>query len=245
MTLVVMASAKGSPGVTTLAAALAATWPVGRDLLVAEVDPAGGDLASRLDLPGSPGLVTLAAAARRELTGAVLDEHLQDLPGRGGIRLLAGPVSADQAAAALQTLGGRLAGVLASRPEDVLVDCGRLDGRTRVLDHATAAGALVVVVRPTVAAVHHLATRLESLAPPLPVGVVVVGDRPYSAPEVAAAVGATLVAEVPVDARAAAALAGEGPAGRALERSPLVRAARQLAGRLASASVPSAVGAAV
>lgn len=232
MTMVVLASAKGSPGVTTLAAAMAATWPNGRGLLVAEVDPAGADLATRLDRPGSPGLVSLAAAARRELSAELLDDHLQDLPGRGGIRLLAGPVAADQAAAALHTLGGRLARVLAGRKEDVLVDCGRLDPGTPAAELAAAAGLLVAVVRPTVADVHHLTTRLASLHLPVPVAVVVVGDRPYKPAEVASAVGAALLGEMPFDPRAARALGGDGPTGRGLQRSQLLRAARALAARL-------------
>ena len=67
MGYIAFASAKGSPGVTTAVAALAATWPVDRELLVAEVDPAGGDLVVRFDLATEPGLVSLAAAGRREL----------------------------------------------------------------------------------------------------------------------------------------------------------------------------------
>jgi len=67
MAYIAFASAKGSPGVTTAVAALAATWPADRPLVVAELDPAGGDLVVRLDLATEPGLVSLAAAGRREL----------------------------------------------------------------------------------------------------------------------------------------------------------------------------------
>src|SRR4029450_4811377 len=65
MAYVAFASAKASPGVTTTITALAATWPRDRDLLVAELDPAGGDLGVRFDLATEPGLVTPAAAGRR------------------------------------------------------------------------------------------------------------------------------------------------------------------------------------
>ncbi|MCP5854114.1 hypothetical protein NL323_29700, partial [Klebsiella pneumoniae] len=46
MSLIVLGAAKGAPGVTTAAVALAAVWP--RSAVVAECDPSGGDLALRL-----------------------------------------------------------------------------------------------------------------------------------------------------------------------------------------------------
>jgi hypothetical protein len=136
MAYIAFASAKGSPGVTTTVAALAATWPQGRRLLLAELDPAGGDLAVRFDLAPEPGLVTLAAAGRRALDERTLLAHTQVIPGHGrhdahAPRVLPAPVSADQATAALVALRGRLAPVLEALPTidgtDVLVDCGRLD----------------------------------------------------------------------------------------------------------------------
>lgn len=45
-----MGAAKGGPGVTTAAVALAAVWP--RSAIVAECDPSGGDLALRLNATG-------------------------------------------------------------------------------------------------------------------------------------------------------------------------------------------------
>ena len=62
MSMVALASAKGAPGVTTTAVALGAVWP--RRVLVAECDPAGGDLAARFRLPPEPNLVALGMAAR-------------------------------------------------------------------------------------------------------------------------------------------------------------------------------------
>ena len=46
MSLIVIGAAKGGPGVTTAAVALAAVWP--RRAIVAECDPSGGDLALRI-----------------------------------------------------------------------------------------------------------------------------------------------------------------------------------------------------
>ena len=72
--IVVVASIKGAPGVTTTATALAESWPSGRRILLVEVDPFGGDLAAWFGvqlcllnrtltspesrkLPGLPGMV--------------------------------------------------------------------------------------------------------------------------------------------------------------------------------------------
>jgi hypothetical protein len=243
MAYVAFASAKASPGVTTTITALAATWPPDRELLVAELDPAGGDLGVRFDLATEPGLVTLAAAGRRQLDRPTLAAHTQPLPfaGRGtegdaeaaARRVLVGPVAADQAGAALAALRGGLPGVLSSLGADVLVDCGRLDPGSAVHDVVIEADLLVVVARPVVAEVHHLAARLSGLRPKA-LSLLLIGDRPYSVAEVADAVGANPLGVLPVDDRAAAALTvGRSDGARVLRRSRLVRDARAVAEGLA------------
>jgi len=244
MAYVAFASAKASPGVTTAITALAATWPRDRDLVVAEVDPAGGDLGVRFDLASEPGLVTLAAAGRRQLDRATFVGHTQPLPfaGRpgadgdaeGAVRsVLVGPVAADQAGAALAALRGGLPGVLSSLGADVLVDCGRLDPGSAAHDVITEADLVVVVARPVVAEVHHLAARLSGLRPKA-LSLLLIGDRPYSVAEVADAVGAHPLGTLPVDNRAAAALTvGRSDGARILRRSRLLRDARAVAEGLA------------
>jgi hypothetical protein len=244
MAYVAFASAKASPGVTTTVAALAATWPRDRDLVIAELDPAGGDLGARFDLATEPGLVTLAAAGRRELDRSTFVGHTQPLPFAGPPRassddagavgrVLVGPVAADQAGAALAALRGGLPGVLASLNADVLVDCGRLDPGSPAHDVVTEADLLVVVARPVVAEVHHLAARLSTLRPRA-VSLLLIGDRPYSVAEVADAVGASPLGTLPVDNRAAAALTvGRSNAARIMRRSRLMRDARAVAEALA------------
>ncbi len=61
--LVCVTGAKGSPGATTLAAALASSVPTdtGRVLLI-DADPDGGNLAAVFGAGTNPGMVTLAAA---------------------------------------------------------------------------------------------------------------------------------------------------------------------------------------
>ena len=103
---VVALGAVRSCGVTTLALALAATWPSSRRVLLAELDPAGGTLAAASGWPPEPGLVSLAAAARRGSDPELVWEHCQELA--DGTAVLAGPGSADQARSALGMLTGLL-----------------------------------------------------------------------------------------------------------------------------------------
>ena len=134
--------------------------------------------------------------------------------------MLVAPVSAEQAGAALTALRGVLSSTLAGLDGDVLVDCGRLDSHSPAFEVATKADLLVMVARPVVAEVHHLAARLASVGSAAAVSVLLVGDRPYSVAEVAEAVGANALGTLPVDGRTAAALGAGNPASaRALRRS--------------------------
>ena len=60
MALIAVAADKGAPGVTTTALALAAVWP--RPVLLAECDPAGGDLVYRFP-PRTAAIASTRAAA--------------------------------------------------------------------------------------------------------------------------------------------------------------------------------------
>ncbi len=94
VTTVSICSAKGSPGVSTLACAMGAVWPVERRIIVAECDPSGGDLAARFNLSAKRGMSSLVLEARRSPAAMMLDlqPHLQTVP--GGLELLAGPTGA-------------------------------------------------------------------------------------------------------------------------------------------------------
>lgn len=83
--LIGLCSAKGSPGVTVSALALTLTWP--RPVVLAECDPAGGDLAAgflreiRLD---GRGLARLGASLRRgRLAGDFWGQLVDLAPGKG------------------------------------------------------------------------------------------------------------------------------------------------------------------
>ena len=251
---VVALGAVRSCGVTTLALALAATWPKERPVLLVEADPAGGTLAAASGWPPEPSLVSLAAAARHALDPDLVWEHCQELP--GGAAVLAGPASADQARSALGMLAGlsshlgMLAGLsshLGMLDADVLVDCGRLDPGAPGFGVFEGADPVVLAARPRLADLHALATWRE--ANPFDSGrvaVVLVGDGPYPDAEIAAALGVEVLARLPWDPDAAGALVSVPASAPELRLSPLVRAARSLAGRLAKelAGAPPAVGSA-
>src|SRR6266516_6822320 len=166
MALVAIASDKGAPGVTTASVVLAAVWP--RPVLLAECDPAGGDLAyrfpaadgGRLD-PGR-GLLSLAVAARRGLRPEQVWEHTQTL--RGGLAVLAGVSTAEQGAG-LDPLWGPAGAVLAQLPQgDVIADCGRVGVDGPPHDLLAQAAAIVLLTRDDLGEVVRLRERVPALA---------------------------------------------------------------------------------
>jgi hypothetical protein len=227
VTLIALTSAKHSPGVTTAALACVTAWSAYHEALLVEADPAGGDLAARLLLPFDPDLVSLSAASRHHSAPATrLDAHLQPLPG-GGSALL-GPGSPDQAGVALSEIGAGLFAALAGRSELAVVDCGRWSTASPARAALRAADLALVVLRPTVEGIVHLRSRGASLRSDAAgrLGLLLVGERPYTAAEVEEAVGIPVTGVLADDPRGAAALyqSGPGPARRLL----LVRSARSL-----------------
>jgi len=244
MPLVAIAADKGAPGVTTLAVALGAVWP--RRALVAECDPAGGDIALRLRGPNRQplrpdvGLLSLAASARRGLQPEQVWEHAQVLD--GGLDVLVGLAIAEQAQG-MGTVWQKLGDTFEHLPEaDVLADCGRVSGESAVLPVLAAAQLAVFLVRPAVDAVAHLRDRLEVLEPRLrpgevdgvPVAVVVASDpddeksvRDVQYVLERAGLHAAVIGRFANDPAGAAQLSGRW--GGRLDRSLLVRSARELA----------------
>ncbi|MEU1627039.1 hypothetical protein ABZ746_17300 [Streptomyces sp. NPDC020096] len=234
--LVVIGSAKGSPGATTLALGLAACWPTSARRprpLVVEADPSGGDVAARFELSDSPGLMELAAAARRAVSARVLGECVQLLP--GGVHVVVGPTGAQQAAAAVGLFAGNGAGLLrAGMGSDgsVLVDVGRLHAETSGL--VAAADRLLLVSRGEVDALAHAAAQVAQLELPQgSVELVLVGPSPYPVAEIRKTLGVQWVHRVPWDPRTARCLAGRAAASpRRWRTAPLVRTVTDLAWHL-------------
>ena len=238
MSAVALASVKASPGVTTTAVALGASWPAGRQVTVVEADPAGGDLAARYGLAAEPSLLTVAAAARNQPTLDVAARHLQHLP--GGLAVLVAPASAEHTQAALGMLGPTSA-VLCGVGGDVLVDAGRLDPRSAALGLVGSCELLVVCARPVLAELHHLAARIEALRQAATqLGVVLVGAGGYRAAEVAEALEVEVLGALPDDPGGAALLAGQAATSRALGRLALLRSAHSLAEAICAQLTPGA-----
>lgn len=230
MSVVAVASVR-SCGVTTLTTGLAAVWPSQRQRLVVEADPAGGTLAAAAGLSCEPGLVSLAAAARRHDDPVVALEHSQPLP--DGTAVLCGPPTAERARSALTMLSGLL-GRLRELDADVFVDCGRLE---RAASNATCleqADLEVLAVRPRLPDLHALGAFLDGRNDqPTSSALVLVGPGPYPSAEVADALGVKVAGQVPWDPDSAQALAVMSVDSRQLTRTPLVRALRTLADALA------------
>lgn len=240
--LVAVAAAKGSPGVTTTARVLASVWP--NDVVLADCDPAGGDIAlvgrgsGGTVLDPDRGLLSLAADARHGLANGALTEHLQELD--GGLPVLCGVGSPEQVTA-IGPVWPTIATAFAQAPGmDVVVDCGRVTAGTPVLPVLNAADVVLFVVRPRLEGYAHLRERLRWLAtvqrglvstPAVAVVLIAEGRAKDSAGDL----GRLLAHDgmpVPVlgpladDSRAADALAAR--MDRGIGRSLLVRSARLL-----------------
>lgn len=249
MALIAVAADKGSPGVTTSALALAAVWP--RPVLLAECDPAGGDLVFRLPAAGGGrldsrrGVLSLAVAARRGLTSSQIWEHVQKV--QGGLDVLAGVATAEQGNG-LEALWGTVGAVLAGLPEaDVIADCGRLGVDGPFYDLLGQAAVTVLVSGASLGEVIRLRERAGAVATGLHArgrpgvkaqAVIIASPRYLSAAlgEVTHALGknspASVLGGLAHEPRSAEALRGEW--GGKLDKSLLIRTAREIAGSLAS-----------
>lgn len=240
--LVVTASVKGSPGVTTFSVALAASWPAARRVVV-EVDGSGGDLAARFGLRPSPGLVSLAAEVRSvsRPDGEAVWRHAHSIG--NGLFVVPAPPAAPEATGALAAMtpssGLAVLRRAAADPEVLVVlDCGRLDPGSPAAWLAEAPDALVVLAGARADDLSHLPSRLRTLGRGCRQRrLMLVGDG-YPTAEVERELGARIAGRVPHDRRAAAALRGLGGAGRG--RSPLARAAARCAHGLITAHVRTA-----
>lgn len=244
--LVSVLSLKGSPGVTTFAVALAARWPGPSRALVVEADPSGGDLALRFSLASTPGLVSLAAAARRGGDADLVWQHTQEL--RGGLRVITAPPDAEQTRAALAALAQHPASGLellrqaANQPGVVvIVDCGRVDPGSPGVPIARSCDAMVLLSRAHADDLAHLPRRLPTVARWTPNPVFLLVGPGYSEAEVARELGVPPLGRVPHDVRGAAVLCGR-PAARRWgpARSALGQFAQKVAGELATRQSPTA-----
>ena len=163
--LVAIGSAKGSPGATSTALAVAAVWP--RPVVLVEADPSGGDLALRCTVQGggplvvTPNLLGLAAAVREDRSPGALHAYAQTLG--CGVSVIPG-VSASGQAAGLSNLWSPIARACRDATVDVIADLGRVDAGSRSLPIAAAAHQLVLVGSPSLEGFLHLRETARELA---------------------------------------------------------------------------------
>ena len=237
MTVIALASIKGSPGVTAAALALAWCWPPERSALI-ECDPAGGDLAASLGLSTTPGLVSLTAAVRRSPDIDQVWRHAHALP--GGTRVVVAPVGSEQARATVRTLGeSKLVEILADAADMVVViDCGRLDPDSPALALARQATMVMLCLRPRRDELAHLAPRVPALLRDLPAPrLVLVGPEEFPAREISDAMRMPVIAHLPRDPHGAGVLFTSGLRKGSAARLPLLRAVRTLADELGRSAV--------
>lgn len=245
--LISVLSLKGSPGATTLAVALAARWPAPARALVVEADPSGGDLGLRFSLSSTPGLVSLAAAARRGGENDLVWRHTQQLP--GGLPVITAPPDAEQARAALSALAPDSTsglGVLRAAADQpgvvVIADCGRVDTGSPALAIVRSSDVVVLLSRAHADDLAHLPRRLPAVGRWSPNPVLLLVGEGYSTAEVARELGAPPLGRVPDDPNGAAVLCGRpnklrwGRSGP--EHSALGRFAHKVATELATREGP-------
>lgn len=229
MSLVCLASQKGSPGVTLGALALTASWPTDvSSKLLLEADADGGVLALRYGLGRQPGLLTLAAAGRHGLQRDEVWEHAQQLP--GGLGIIPCPDIPGKSAALLQSSGSEIGSWLANRPDlDVIVDCGRLGPSSPAVNVAVEADLLLMVARPTAEQLQPAAERMFVLQTRVPqVAWLLVGEEPHTVAEIEDTYGLPVAGVLASDPRGAKAMT-TGATPKRIRRSALVRSAAGVA----------------
>ncbi|GAA4101052.1 hypothetical protein [Actinomadura miaoliensis] len=235
MSLIALTSPGDAPGVTTSGFALALTWP--ERVLLAECSPGGGRLLRgyfQCHTPPDHGLWNLGLAAVHgpDIALRALWEQTLPLDEQRERLLLPGlndPFVAVQLTAATWEV---LAQTFTELPFTVLADVGPIVPELP-FPVLRSSDLVLVVMRPTLAQVAAARSRLarlrQALGPSVPVGLCLIGDRPYTAGEVRAQLGDfAIVLKLPFDQRAAQVLS-EGPdserARRRIEAGLLLRQA--------------------
>ncbi len=261
MTILLLCSAAGAPGVTSTALGLALWWP--REVVLVDADPHPGHAVEAGYLGGrghtGAGLAELARCHRQggELTSALWSE-LIDLPHLDGaeeprVHFLAGfghPAQPTLFHSVWPALATSLA-ELGQAGIDVIVDLGRVSsagagsapGAGIPVELAARAAVLGVVSRTGLRPLAGLSLHREQLdtiakVSTASVGLVLVGaGQPYSAGEIQAEFGLPVLAEVVADPRAAAVLSDgvgvvSGSIPRRWRRGRYVSSLRHAAGAL-------------
>ena len=248
MSVVVLCSANGAPGVTLTTLALGWVWPTveaGRRSVVVDADAAGsGILPGYLngDAPVGTGVLGLAAHPGPLTAQGILRQCLVLDPGQQRW-LLTGVADPVQARSLVPVWRGLLDAVwdLDAEGLDLWVDCGRIGHRqepTVLLEHADV---VAVVARATLSSLVGAAAALRHLRElrgpaRLTTAVLVGAGRPYPVDEVARELGAAPLPQMAWDRWTTRHLAEGGLFGTGVERLALLRSARATAVALRDAS---------
>lgn len=226
MAVLALVSAKGSPGVTTAAAALgAAATGRAEPALLVELDPSGGDVAMLCDRIGEAALVSLAEELRHGTPAAdTLSAHAVEAP--PGVPAILAPSGANEASGVIASFDDRWMPAFGGSAATVVVDAGRWEPRSSTARRIAGSDVVGVVCRATAPSVEHARRLVDAIrgTARCPVAVVVVGGRPYPGEEVAAALDVPLAGVLAWDPRGVTTMWERGERARR-RRSWLVRSA--------------------
>ncbi len=242
MALIVLASASGSPGVTTTALGVALVWH--RPVVLVDADPVGGSALLAGYFQGTvsddDAMVNLVLARRDGRLAEVLPRTMISIPGTH-VSLVPGPKSHAQAGS-LSELWGALAyelRALEQTGQDVIVDAGRLGMVHSPHGLIRAADLGLLVSRtdlPALAAARQWAAEWTEATQDgtgaASVAALLVGPgRPYDPAEVAKVLALPALESVAWDPRSARVFSeGQKPSGSAWsQRDQLVRSYRAAA----------------
>ena len=237
MALIVLASASGSPGVSTTALGLTLNWH--RPVLLVDADPTGSSSVFAGYFHGTQqptgGLINLALSLREgTLADALPRETLlldPEAPAERSAWFLPG-IRAHEQAPSLLPLWDPLTEQLRAlerNGQDVIVDAGRLGlvgSPTPLLDAADAALLVTRATLPTISAARSWAETVRQPATGWrhPCLLLIAEGQPYRATEVSKVLGMPVVADLPDDPAAAAVYHRGAAPPKHFETGPYIRA---------------------
>lgn len=235
--LISFISAKGSPGVTTTALAVASRWP--RNVLVADLDPLCGDVLAGVcqgRIPARANLGELMVTARNSGVLAALPEQLIKPDWPPGCPILLPGLGAPGQAQSLpwDTLASGLSAVPWA---DVVADCGRWGTAPSPVPVLAASDLVVLVLRGTLRSIYSAARAVPVLrqsmggyGPGDALVAVVIGPRqPYTEREISSHLSMPVIGTLPWEPKAAHVWSDGGAVPRQWDHCELQRAASKLA----------------
>lgn len=249
MAVLLLTSASGAPGVTTLGVGLALCWP--RSVLLADCDPGAHQAVLAGYLTGTSaegkGLLRVAEAHRdrRPLTEVVIDQSVpltdDDTTSRLFLPGFARPSSAGLFAGVWAELTESFA-ALDDHGFDVVVDAGRLSHSGLPTPLVERADLTALVLRSDLRSIVSARVQLLALrehprlqASARHLGLILVGGgQPYSAREIGKSLGVPVIAEIADDADTAKHLSDGAPRARKFDSSKLARSLHTTAAQLSA-----------